>query len=210
VAGGEGGRSEPRERALDYLTGLLAPLEKKNGWTLAEQVGQQCPDGVQRLLNHSGWDEDAVRDDVRDFVVETIGANDGILIGDDTGFRTVEEFSDDILSAWAERNRLHAAAASNIATPASRAALRAFMDRIDAGQLPIPTTQWLGRTTIAGAYIAALTGASWARSTAPPVNVAGGRPPWTGPAPARSVSRSPAHSAASPGERPSTTPKQAS
>jgi SRSO17 transposase len=68
------------------LTGLLAPLEKKNGWTLAEQVGQQRPDGVQRLLNHSDWDEDAVRDDVRDFVVETIGAKDGILIGDDTGF----------------------------------------------------------------------------------------------------------------------------
>jgi SRSO17 transposase len=80
------GRSEPRERALDYLTGLLAPLERKNGWTLAEQVGQQRPDGVQRLLNLSDWDEDAVRDDVRDYVVETIGAKDGILIGDDTGF----------------------------------------------------------------------------------------------------------------------------
>ncbi|WP_420492973.1 IS701 family transposase [Kitasatospora camelliae] len=80
------GRSEPRDRALDYLTGLLAPLERKNGWTLAEQVGQLRPDGVQRLLNLSEWDEDAVRDDVRDFVVETIGARDGILIGDDTGF----------------------------------------------------------------------------------------------------------------------------
>ncbi len=66
--------------------GLLAPLEKKNGWTLAEQVGQLRPDGVQRLLNHSEWDEDAVRDDVRDFVVESIGAKDGVLIGDDTGF----------------------------------------------------------------------------------------------------------------------------
>ncbi|MFG2987594.1 IS701 family transposase [Streptomyces sp. NPDC048258] len=80
------GRSEPRDRALDYLAGLLAPLERKNGWTLAEQVGQLRPDGVQRLLNLSDWDEDAVRDDVRDFVVETIGARDGILIGDDTGF----------------------------------------------------------------------------------------------------------------------------
>jgi SRSO17 transposase len=80
------GRSEPRERALDYLTGLLAPLERKNGWTLSEQVGQLRPDSVQRLLDHAGWDEDAVRDDVRDFVVETIGAKDGILIGDDTGF----------------------------------------------------------------------------------------------------------------------------
>ena len=56
------GRSEPRERALDYLTGLLAPLEKKNAWTMAEQVGQLRPDGVQRLLNHSEWDENAVRD----------------------------------------------------------------------------------------------------------------------------------------------------
>ncbi|UZJ34206.1 IS701 family transposase [Streptomyces endophytica] len=80
------GRSEPRDRALDYLRGLLAPLERKNGWTLAEQVGQLRPDGVQRLLNHSDWDENAVRDDVRDFVVETIGTKDGILIGDDTGF----------------------------------------------------------------------------------------------------------------------------
>lgn len=80
------GRSEPRDRAPDYLAGLLAPVERKNGWTLAEQVGQLRPDGVQCLLNLSDRDEDAVRDDVRDFVVETIGARDGILIGDDTGF----------------------------------------------------------------------------------------------------------------------------
>lgn len=62
---------------MDYLNGLLAPLERKNGWTVAEQVGQLRPDGVQRLLNHSEWDADAVRDDVRDFVVESIGARDG-------------------------------------------------------------------------------------------------------------------------------------
>jgi SRSO17 transposase len=80
------GRSEPRERALDYLTGLLAPLEKKNAWTMAEQVGQLRPDGVQRLLNHSEWDENAVRDDLRDYVVETIGDKNAVLIGDDTGF----------------------------------------------------------------------------------------------------------------------------
>ncbi|BAU82075.1 transposase [Streptomyces laurentii] len=80
------GRSEPRERALDYLQGLIAPLEKKNGWTLSEQVGQLRPDGVQRLLNLSDWDENAVRDDIRDFVVETIGRPDGVLICDDTGF----------------------------------------------------------------------------------------------------------------------------
>ena len=75
---------------MDYLNGLLAPLERKNGWTVAEQVGQLRPDRVQRLLDHSDWDadavRDAVRDDVRDFVVESIGSRDAVLIGDDTGF----------------------------------------------------------------------------------------------------------------------------
>jgi SRSO17 transposase len=71
---------------LDYLSTLLAPLESKNGWTLAEQAGQRHPDGFQRLLNFADWDEQAVRDDVRDFVVETIGAKDAVLIGGDTGF----------------------------------------------------------------------------------------------------------------------------
>lgn len=71
---------------MDYLQGLIAPLEKKNGWTLAEQVGQLRPDGIQRLLNLSDWDEHAVRDDIRDFVMETIGSPDGVLICDDTGF----------------------------------------------------------------------------------------------------------------------------
>ena len=65
---------------MDYLNGLLAPLERKNGWTVAEQVGQLRPDGVQRLLNRSERDADAVRDDVRDFVVESIGARDGVLV----------------------------------------------------------------------------------------------------------------------------------
>ncbi|MFE9257200.1 IS701 family transposase, partial [Streptomyces sp. NPDC006879] len=73
---GRFGRSEPRERALEYLSTLLAPLERKNGWTLAEQAGQRRPDVFQRLLNFADWDENAVRDDVRDFVVETIGSKD--------------------------------------------------------------------------------------------------------------------------------------
>ncbi|WUI72522.1 hypothetical protein OHS81_00180 [Streptomyces sp. NBC_00400] len=50
-----------RERALDYLDGLVAPLENKNGWIFSEQVGQLRPDGVQRLLNLSDWDEEGSR-----------------------------------------------------------------------------------------------------------------------------------------------------
>ena len=43
-------RSEPRERALEYVRGLLSPVERKNGWTLSERAGEANPDGMQRLL----------------------------------------------------------------------------------------------------------------------------------------------------------------
>ena len=79
-------RVEPRKRAFAYVRGLLAPLERRNGWTLAEQAGDGSPDGMQALLCSPCWDRDAVRDDVRDCVVERIGDPDGVLIADDTGF----------------------------------------------------------------------------------------------------------------------------
>jgi hypothetical protein len=56
--GGRFGRVEPRRRALAYLRGLLSQVERKNSWWLAEQAGEQTPDGMQRLLNGSGWDAD--------------------------------------------------------------------------------------------------------------------------------------------------------
>ncbi|MFD5753676.1 IS701 family transposase [Streptomyces sp. NPDC127033] len=80
------GRSEPRGRALEYMRGLLSSLERKNGWTLAEQAGERGPEGMQRLLNQADWDEDAVRDRVRAYTVEYIGAADGVLVVDETGF----------------------------------------------------------------------------------------------------------------------------
>ena len=58
-------RAEPRRRALAYLRGLLAPLERKNGWQLAEAAGDATPDGVQDFLSRVRWDADAVRDDLR-------------------------------------------------------------------------------------------------------------------------------------------------
>ena len=79
-------RSEPRKRVLAYVRGLLAPLEKKNSWTLAEQAGEAIPDGMQRLLAYADWDADAVRDDVRDYVVEHLGDAAGVLVVDETGF----------------------------------------------------------------------------------------------------------------------------
>ncbi|WP_259253908.1 IS701 family transposase [Salinibacter ruber] len=79
-------RSEPRERALGYLRGLLSEVKRKNGWQMAEALGEESPYGTQRLLNGSQWDADAVRDDLRDYIVEHLGSDDGVLIIDETGF----------------------------------------------------------------------------------------------------------------------------
>src|SRR3712207_4572746 len=78
-------RAEPRARVLDYLRGLLGQLEHKNGWTLAEAAGEVSPDGMQRLLHTADWNADAVRDELRSFVVERLGSG-GVLIVDETGF----------------------------------------------------------------------------------------------------------------------------
>ncbi|QIS23501.1 IS701 family transposase [Nocardia terpenica] len=79
-------RSEPRARAREYVTGLTAGLERKNGWTLAERAGDVSPDGMQRLLRTADWDVDGVRDDVRDYVVSRLGDPEAVLAGDETGF----------------------------------------------------------------------------------------------------------------------------
>lgn len=79
-------RSEARERAKRYLGGLLGRVERKNGWQLAEHVGEVGPQGMQRLLNAAGWDVNAVRNDLRAYVVEHLGAPDGVLIVDESGF----------------------------------------------------------------------------------------------------------------------------
>src|SRR5215218_8801150 len=80
-------RSEARERARRYLVGLLERVERKNGWQLAEVIGEAGPRGVQRLLSAAAWDADAVRDDLRAYVVDHLGDEaTGALIVDETGF----------------------------------------------------------------------------------------------------------------------------
>jgi SRSO17 transposase len=79
-------RSEPRQRALAYLKGLLGNVERKNGWQLAEYVGDSTPDGIQRLLNSYEWDADQVRDDLRSYVVEHLQDPQRVLVVDETGF----------------------------------------------------------------------------------------------------------------------------
>jgi SRSO17 transposase len=68
------------------VRGLLAPLERKNGWTLAETSGFRSPNGLRDFLQSPAWDPRLVRNDVRDYVVEHLGDPDGVLIVDETGF----------------------------------------------------------------------------------------------------------------------------
>jgi SRSO17 transposase len=84
--GGRFARSEPRRRAVGYVRGLLSGAERKNGWQLAEHLGDPTPDGVQYLLARADWAADAVRDDLVGYVVEHLADPDGVLVVDETGF----------------------------------------------------------------------------------------------------------------------------
>ncbi len=79
-------RAEPRRRASAYLRGLLAPVERKNGWQLAEAAGDATPDGVQDFLSRMQWDAEAVRDDLQAYVTEQLGDSGAVLVLDETGF----------------------------------------------------------------------------------------------------------------------------
>jgi SRSO17 transposase len=79
-------RPEARARAGRCLAGLLAPVERRNGWQLAEELGERTPDGVQRLLRTARWDAEAGRDDLRAYVVEHLGDPAAVLVVDETGF----------------------------------------------------------------------------------------------------------------------------
>jgi SRSO17 transposase len=68
------------------VRGLLGAVERKNGWQLAEHAGHRHPRTIQRVLDRSAWDADAVRDDLREQLVEELGDPDGVLVVDETGF----------------------------------------------------------------------------------------------------------------------------
>ena len=80
------GRAESRRRVRRYVEGLLGPTERKNGWQLAEQAGEATPYAMQRLLAGAKWDADAVRDELRAYVVAHLADPGAVLIVDETGF----------------------------------------------------------------------------------------------------------------------------
>jgi SRSO17 transposase len=75
-----------RRHGRAYVLGLLSHTERKNSWWLAEFAGDASPDGMQRLLNFSPWDEDACRDAVRRYAVRHLGDPGAVLAVDETGF----------------------------------------------------------------------------------------------------------------------------
>ena len=82
---GRFGRVEPRMRARAFLLGLLSDVDSRSCWQLAEQAGDRSPHQMQRLLAEAVWDADAVRDDLRTYVVDHLGDPGGVLILDETG-----------------------------------------------------------------------------------------------------------------------------
>src|ERR1700687_6090576 len=79
-------RPEPRRRALAYLQGIVSDSARKNGWQLAEHAGEARPDGMQRLLSNAVWNEDLVRDEVRNYVLAHLGDPHAIAAIDETSF----------------------------------------------------------------------------------------------------------------------------
>jgi SRSO17 transposase len=79
-------RSEPRQRAMAYLRGLLSPAERKNRWQLAEVSGDATPYAFQHLLRRALWDPEAVREELRHYVVQHLEDPAAVLVIDETGF----------------------------------------------------------------------------------------------------------------------------
>jgi DDE superfamily endonuclease len=65
-------RVEPRRTAAAFVTGLLADLDVKTCWQLTEQAGHARPEAMQRLLYRAVWNADAVRDDLRQTLVDRL------------------------------------------------------------------------------------------------------------------------------------------
>ncbi|WP_158581598.1 IS701 family transposase [Actinomadura spongiicola] len=79
-------RAEPRDRAFAFLRGMVSSAERRNGRRLAENAGEPRPDGMQRLLTSARWSADALRDDLRDVIVEHLGDPRSVLVLNEAGF----------------------------------------------------------------------------------------------------------------------------
>jgi SRSO17 transposase len=76
---------ETRAHAEAYVQALLAPVERKNSWQLAEQAGYESPYAFQHLLARAAWDAGLLRNELMRYVGAQLGQRGGTLIVDETG-----------------------------------------------------------------------------------------------------------------------------
>ena len=69
-----------------FLDGLLSNEQRKTGWVRSEAAGDPGPWRQQALLGRDRWDADALRDIVREYVIEHLRDDDAVLVIDETGF----------------------------------------------------------------------------------------------------------------------------
>jgi SRSO17 transposase len=134
-------RPEPRVHARHYLRGLVAPLERKNGWTIAEHAGEPEPKALQRLLNLTPWDADALRDVVVAYAVEQFADPRGVLIADPTGFAKKGRKSAGVQRQYSGTlGRIDNCQIGTFLAYANTAGDRVLVDR----ELYLPEESWLG------------------------------------------------------------------
>ena len=130
-----------RAHSRQYLEGLLAPIERKNGWTIAEYVGAKEPKAMQRFLNLTDWDADDLRDLNLDYVVENLGDPDDVLIADPTGFAKKGKKSAGVQRQYSGTlGRIDNCQIGTFLALVNTAGDRALIDR----ELYIPEKTWLG------------------------------------------------------------------
>ncbi len=79
-------RSEPREHFFNYMVGQFSELERKSIEPMALEVDGGNVRGMQRFISDDVWNEDAMRQTSHGLVTEEMGAPDGVLIFDESGF----------------------------------------------------------------------------------------------------------------------------
>lgn len=85
-AAGHFRRVEPRTTSRAFVSALLAPIERKTCWQLAEQAGHARPERMQRLLRTAVWDADALRNEMHAFATGQLTDSSAVLVLDETGF----------------------------------------------------------------------------------------------------------------------------
>jgi SRSO17 transposase len=151
-------RPEPWLQAGKYVSALVSGLPKRNGWTIAEYVGDLAPDRTQRLLNRAAWDTSAALGVVRRFAVAGLdeaarrsGRRRGLVIGalDETGQEKAGQ-------ATAGVQRQYLGCAGKVANGINTVHLAYVRER--AGHALIGARQWIPRAQIEDPVRCLLTG----------------------------------------------------